>query len=436
MIAELENDSGSRRPEPNRFLARQPILNRKQRVIGYEILFRSGWVNSFAGNGDEATRQTVDNLLVSGVDSICGRRLAFVNCTRESLLNGVVTLLPPRATVLEILEDVEPDREIVAACKDLKKKGYRFALDDFVMREGMKDLIKLADYIKIDFRASDAHERQSMSKTLRESKVSLLAEKIEDVTEFQIATAEGFTNFQGYFFSRPVIIARREIPPNRKNALRLLSALSRSSLDLNEVEQSVKADPALCYRILRLVNSPVYALRDRIGSVRAALMLIGEREIRKLAIVAIASSLGLHAMDALLQLSIQRARFCELLAPQLGLNPTEQYILGLLSVADAILALPMEAIVEHLPLREAIRSALLGANNPESCGLSFARRFESGNWEDVADGTSTLKLNQLDLTQTYTESVLWTDAALDDSNCGTAKCASPAVAGNYSVLSA
>lgn len=412
MISAIENNVADLRQEPNRFLARQPILDRKQHVIGYEILFRSGWTNCFSGDGDDATRKVLDSLLVSGIDSICGKNLAFVNCTRESLLSGLVTVLPSQSTVLEILENVEPDDELIAACRLLKAQGYRIALDDFVLRESMTELVKLANYIKVDMRASSLAEKQSICHLFRNSEVSLLAEKVESEAEFRAAAAEGFVNFQGYFFCYPVIIARHEIPPSRLNAIRLLCALSKVPLDFDEVEFALKSDPALCYRLLRLANSPLYPVHGRITNVRHALMLVGERETRKLVMMALAASLGRHSADALLQLSIQRARFCELIAPYLDLNPTEQYLLGLLSAADAFLALPMSVIVERLPLRAGIQSALLGKRNAEARPLSIARRFERGDWDSNPERDVNGDLSHLKLFWAYAESVRWTNLAL------------------------
>lgn len=407
----INSDSPLAHPEANRFLARQPILDRKRSVIGYEILFRSGWANSFFGDGDNATRQTLDNLLVAGVDSVCGRKLAFVNCTRESIVDGLITLLPVRSTVLEILETVEPDRELIAACRALRARGYRIALDDFVMRESMRELIALADFIKIDFRASDSAERRAICQALRTSHASLLAEKIENEAEFQEAISEGFTSFQGYFFCYPALVARNEVPPSHFNFLRLLCALSRSPLSFDELELIMKSDPALCYRLLRLANSSAHPNRGRMN-VRNALMLIGEREIRKIGIVAFAASLGRHSGDALLHLSIQRARFCELVAPSLSLNPTEQYLIGLLSAADAFLALPMSTIVGRLPLPAAIRSALVKSDSPDARALQLARRFETGNWESSGIEESTAAVSHLTLSALYAESVSWAEAAL------------------------
>jgi len=209
-------------PQPSRFLARQPILDTQREIVGYELLFRAGWENCFSGESDDASRQMLDNCVYLGVESLVGDKLAFINCTRESLMSKLVLLLPPKSTVLEILETIEPDEDLVNTCLDLVKLGYRFALDDFILKPEMQPLINLASYVKVDFRQSDAVERKLIQQMVRGSNAILLAEKIEDQAEFDIALAEGYKLFQGYFFCRPKVMANREIPPNRMNYLRLL----------------------------------------------------------------------------------------------------------------------------------------------------------------------------------------------------------------------
>jgi EAL and modified HD-GYP domain-containing signal transduction protein len=163
--------------QPHRFLARQPILDTRRAVIGYELLFRSGWENCFRGERDEATRRTLDNYVYLDIESLTNDGLAFVNCTREAILGRWVTLLPPKNTVLEILETVSPDAELVKACIDLRKMGYRIALDDFVARPEMEPLVEIASYIKVDFRLSDAQARKEIRLMTRASRAALLAKK-------------------------------------------------------------------------------------------------------------------------------------------------------------------------------------------------------------------------------------------------------------------
>ena len=251
----VEQTSEDPASQPTKFVARQPILDTHRNIIGYELLFRNGWENEFRGESDDATRQMLDNCLWMDIDSLTSHTLAFINCTREALVGKLVTLLPPATTVLEILETVEPDRELIDACVALKAMGYRLALDDFLPRPEMQPLIDIATYVKVDFRLSDAAQRKQIHDLARGSGAILLAEKVEDQQEFDVALSEGYKCFQGYFFCRPKIVADREIPPNRMNYLRLLVELTRNPLNFEQLTRIARSEPSLMYRLLRLANS-------------------------------------------------------------------------------------------------------------------------------------------------------------------------------------
>jgi len=193
------------------YVGRQPILDATQQVFGYELLFRQGLDNSFSGNPEQATRQMIDNVLLFGLDTLTPSAKAFINCTREALVDRLVTSLPVDLTVLEVLETVTVDDAVVEACTDLKNKGYRIALDDYLPDRGADRLIHLADYIKLDFRACSSAELRRIRASLKGHPVKLIAEKVETAEEFKQARSEGYSLFQGYFFSRPTILQRREI---------------------------------------------------------------------------------------------------------------------------------------------------------------------------------------------------------------------------------
>jgi c-di-GMP-related signal transduction protein len=391
----------------SRFIARQPILNLQREAVGYELLFREGWENWFTGEGDDAVRQTLDNFISMDIEALACGGLAFLNCTREALVGRLVTLMPPATTVLEILETVEPDAEVVEACKELRKMGYRIALDDFVPKPEMEALVALATYVKVDFQASDAEERREIYRMVHGSNAVLLAEKVEDQKEFDRAQAEGCTLFQGYFFCRPKIIAGREIPPNRMNYVRLLVELARPDMDVDEVIRMVRMETSLFYRLLRLANSPLWGVRKEVTSVGDALMMVGEERFRMLVSVAGSTMLGQGHPTPLISMSLERARFCELVAPLIGENPTEQFIIGLLSVLDAMTETPMEAIARSLPLRTPAKLALLGMENHASLPLRTIQSFESGLVGNYPLDGELLGMGEDVLARLYVESVKW-----------------------------
>lgn len=262
-MAKLPAFGGSREsalqdvPGALRYVARQPILDLRGRVHGYELLFRSGPEAIFRGDGDLATRTMLDNTVIFGLDRLTNGLPAFVNCTRESLTEELVHVLPPSMTVLEILESLEITPHLIAACRKLKAWGFRLALDDFVWKPGCEPLVELADYIKVDFAISGPAERESLFKRLANVTVALIAEKVELQEEYRIASAEGFTLFQGFYFCRPILMKNQKVPANQLSHIKILELLHRDPVDMREVGKWVKQDTSLTYRLMRLVNSPI-----------------------------------------------------------------------------------------------------------------------------------------------------------------------------------
>jgi EAL and modified HD-GYP domain-containing signal transduction protein len=230
--AQLEPSAPLLDPDRHHFLARQAIFDQMGELYGYELLFRLGWHNHFTGDPDAATQTIVDNWLLHGFEELTGGFPSFLNCTREALVTGLVTLLPSPSTVLELLETVEPDEEVVSACRRLKRIGYGIALDDFQFSKKMEPLVDLADYIKIDFRLPRSHRRNTL-RQLEGWGVILVAEKIETEEEINIAFEEGFELFQGYFFGRPNIFSRRKTPADATHYRRLLNAMTASWFEMH-----------------------------------------------------------------------------------------------------------------------------------------------------------------------------------------------------------
>jgi c-di-GMP-related signal transduction protein len=194
----------------HRFLALQPIFNRQRKIFGYEALSRSGWDNWFTGDTDTATQTLVGDWMLGGIHALAAGSPTFLNCTREALVGGFLTLLPA-STVIELLETVEPDKEVLTACRRMKALGYQIALDDFQHSEKMEGLIELADYVKVDFRVSGKDERREIIRRLKSSATILVAEKIETSEEFEMASGEGFWLFQGYYLGRPRVFSKRKV---------------------------------------------------------------------------------------------------------------------------------------------------------------------------------------------------------------------------------
>jgi EAL and modified HD-GYP domain-containing signal transduction protein len=221
---------------------------------------------------------------------------------------------------------------------------------------------------------------------------------------------EGFTLFQGYYFCRPVVIENRDIPANRLVQLEILAATLEFPMNVQRVSALVKRDPSLTYRLLRMVNSPMYATHKKVTSIQDALMLIGDDMFRRLAMLATACELKGNQTSELLRMAFLRGRFCELAAPASGQDPTEQYLLGILSLIPAMLSLPMEFVVKALPLRNELRDALLGHNNTERAVLDLLVGHEMANWGRCEDLAGAAGLQVEDMPQLYSEAAQWAES--------------------------
>lgn len=390
---------------PKRFLGRQPILDAERNLFGYELFYREGKTDHFAGDPEQATREVVDHWLMLIPDGSQGT--SFVNCARGAIVDGLVTLLPPESTVLEILEEVDPDPELINCCLALKAKGYRFALDGFLPRPSRAPFLALADFIKIDFMAADFLMRREIYALASGTPARLVGEKIETETQLRIAVSEGCTLFQGYFFSQPILIESRSVPRNNFVYLNLLSQLQHSPTDLRKIEKVISADAALCYRMLRLANSALQHHPGVISTIAEALLMVGEDSLRRMVTVAMTGAAGGDRSSALISMILTRARFSELLAPSLSQDPAQFYLLGMLSLLDVLLQTPFHRILQSLPISAEMKLALAGDQSPASLTLELIRSLESCDWDHAEEIQHRLGLAEGAIALMYTEALHW-----------------------------
>ena len=395
-----------------RYLARQPILDAQGNVHAYELLFRNGPTNSFQGDLETATSTTVDNAVLFGLQYLTAGRTAFINCTEKALMEGLATVLPAAGTVLELLETVEPTPELIEVCRQLKALGFRIALDDFTWEPRFAPLVQLANYIKVDFLQFDHEGRLKLLKDLPRNSATLVAEKVETQEDYKQAREEGFKLFQGYYFCYPEMMTKRSVPANTRFHLEILQQLLNDPLDLARLVPLVESDTSLAYRLLRLVNSVGFGVRREVQSIRAALVIVGDDAFRRIATLAIASQLSASRPAEILHTALVRARFCEMAAPICQLNPTEQYLLGMLSLFPAMLQVPTDQIAPMLPLRQEIREALSGIAHRERVALTWLECHERGDWPASEKLAHSNGFESEPMGRVYGESIRWADTTI------------------------
>ena len=396
------------------YVARQPILDVNRRVYAYELLFRSGLDDLCFPDVDpnEASLQVLHNAFVTlGVDRMLSGRLAFVNVGGDLLLSGGLQALPSDRMVLELLETIEVTDAVVEACRDLKQRGFvlGLGLDDFVYEKKWDPLIELADIVKVSFRNTPPAERERLARWLRPRGLQLLAEQIETRDEFDEAVELGYVYFQGYFLFRPETVAGREIRGFKLTYLRLLQAISTPELLRDEVEALIKRDASLSHMLLRYLNSASFPWRGPIESIGHALQLLGNDNLRHWAALLALGAVGQDKPQALLVASAVRGRFCEALAPltRFEHRAPELFLLGVLSLLDALLDRPMSEALEPLHLAPQLVDALTGGASELRGVLDLVVAYERADWRGVAAAARGIGVPHHLLPQLYLGAVEW-----------------------------
>ncbi len=405
-------------PAPNvrtLYAARQPILGRDSKLEGYEILFRGGPENRFDPGTDVemASAATIEQSAAAfGLDALVGDRRAFVNMTRRALLAGYHRMLPPERAVVELLETIEPDREVIEACRAIKADGYRLALDDYTFSPASDPLLDVVDLVKVDFKLGKNVCDTRALEPLHRRRLTLLAEKVETHEEHRAAMAAGYHLFQGYFFCKPQMIQTRDLTPSKLSAIRFLAEVSREEASFEKLEELFRTDPALTVRLLRYLNSAAFGWRHEIGSLRHALNVIGLRPLRQWAMMMGLLSLADDKPHELSLTALSRARFAERIAPESGLQEhgSELFLGGMLSLVDTMIGRPLAEVLGGLAVSERVRTALLAGETPLGPALQLVSAYQVGDWSTVDAVKQAVAVDDGALDRAYVDSLAWAEA--------------------------
>jgi EAL and modified HD-GYP domain-containing signal transduction protein len=392
-------------------IARQPILDAKGHVFGYELLYRATQSSTTCtAEGDVASaRVLTDAVLEVGLDTLTSGRPAFLNLTKPLITSQVATLLPHAAAVYELREDVEVDDEVVDACRDLHARGYRLALDDFESGSPAEQLMPYVSFVKIDVQLTDMPLVLELPRRYEPHKVTMVAEKVETREMFDATRQAGYTLFQGYYFCRPIMSTGKTLPAQHATYMRLLSAINRPDLTVLELEELIKQDASLSLKVLRCVNSAALPLRREVRSIRDAVVLLGIGPIRQWASVWCLAGLNTSGSPELATLALVRARSCELAASSAA-DTSELFLVGLCSMLDSMLGRPMSEALEHLPLSPAAKGALLGEPSPMRSVLDAILAQETGAWDAAGQSAAAAGVAPDTLSDAYIGALRWARA--------------------------
>jgi len=385
----------------NFFLGRQPILDRKQEIMGYELLFRATTANraEFESYSQASTSVITSALTTFGLHEVLGGKFGFINVYLGLFLSELLELLPIGQSVLELLETIKLDDNVAERCRELRKLGFKLALDDHVYSPEYHEFYSVVDYVKIDILETSAEQLPEIVGKLRQWPVQLLAEKVETVEQFETCAALGFDYFQGYFFERPVVLNKKRLDVSGRAMLTLLQQLTVDA-PLEEIEQTFKENPSLSYNLLRLVNSVALGMREKIKTLRHAILMLGTNHLRRWIQLSLFSGNDARGIEnPLLEMAAVRGRLMETLVfrKQQQSASSEQaeeaFMTGILSLLDVLFETPMDEIISHLNLNEEICAALLDRSGRLGDLLSLAEKLEITDFDAV-----TLLLGRCEIT--------------------------------------
>ncbi|CAK0765822.1 c-di-GMP phosphodiesterase [Gammaproteobacteria bacterium] len=406
-------------PQHQIFLGRQPILDRSQNIVAYELLFRSGQVSSANVNDDvQATANVIVRAFSElGVSNVLGKHKGFVNVSVDLLLSDIIELLPKEKVVIELLENIEITQEVVNRCKYLKKIGFTLALDDYVVSDPQYlPLVGLIEIVKIDYLLIKKEDLPDIVKSLRKWRVKLLAEKIDDRSQANECLALGFDLFQGYFFAKPVILTGKRTDPSKLDLLQLLGMVLGDA-DTVEISKMFKRDPSLIYKLLQLVNSVAVGLPRKIKSLNQAISVLGRKQLQRWLQLLLFVQNDKNTNNPLLQLAAMRGKLMESLAEIQA--PRDQdyheraFITGILSLLDVLMGIPIQEILKEINIAPDVCTALTLHVGILSDLLELAQTIECGDFEKAGALLETSGLTVEDLLHAEMNAMRWANELTD-----------------------
>lgn len=399
------------------FIGRQPIFDQSEKIFAYELLYRNSDLNSFPQiDGDHATMEVlINSFLTIGLDDLSNGRPCFINFTENLLHEPIFDTLDSKHIIIEILENVHITSSLISSIRQLKHKGFRIALDDFVLTQEIlqaKEIFSFVDFIKVDFMGTTPSERKDIEVFIKSNHphIHLLAEKVETRGEFEEAIKAGYHLFQGYFFAKPHIIQGKDIPANLATYFRIIGLISQEHANVSHISDLIERDVSLSFKLLKLINAS--PSKNKVKSIKQAVVVLGLTELHKwIYILAMRETMRDEldfSSNGLILSSLFRAKFCELLAKHnRKVNSPEYFLIGMFSLMDSLLHKPFSQIMQQLPLSDQVIDTLIGYDTEMSDYLNLAVAFDQLDWERIQLFAEKLDLTEEQLRQSYNQAMRW-----------------------------
>ncbi len=404
-------------PTNTTIIARQAILDVNRAVFGYELFDRSLAATAHTAASDAAF--LFNALSHADNEVLIDRKTIFINCTHQTLASGHLELIAPERVVLELptLPNATAD-ELDAHLQTLTgidKRGFRLAFDDTVLTEPYAGWLALAAFIKLDISRLSPEALSAGVRLVKDkSNAQLIAERVETAAQYEHAVSLGFTLFQGYWFATPVIITGQTLRPAQATIIQLID-LVRKQASTDEIEEVLKRDPTLSFNLLRFINSSGFGLRTEITSFRHAVMMLGLKKLFRWAALLMTTSRATGGAPALGSMAVVRGRLMELLAAELQ-SPQESdnaFVVGVFSLLDTMLGMPLDKALDAISLPEAVVNALLHHTGALGQLLDLAQACETGDDVTFATTAAALQLTDQQVNLAHLQALAWAETLTD-----------------------
>lgn len=392
------------------FISRQPIFDQHDGIAGYELLYGGAPADAELDGIPQTPEQLVLDAFVGvGIDQLTGGRPAFVSATRDMLIRRSIELLDPQGLIVQVGAAEQRDDELVASCRKLRSAGYRLALDGIPRTGAIDPLLPCAQFLKVSIPGRPSGTLTAATRRLAQMGVRVIAKNVANRTSRDLCVDAGVELFEGFLFSRPETIAKRDLPIEHIRTFQLMKMVRDVSVADTKIEEEMRGDISLTYKLLRIVNSAAVGARG-VRSIGHAMRILGRQALYKwLAFLLVSAAVETGVEEEIMTTALVRARFCELLADagSRPLDPGSLYIVGLLSLMDTLLGAPMEDLVAQMDLATEVAAALVARRGPFGQVLGLAESYEGGYWKDVETFADEIGVTADEVGSLYLASLRW-----------------------------
>jgi len=394
------------------FLSRHAILDKQQKVYAYELLFSENLEtnqNKQLKSDQKASKVLLDSFYLMGIETITGGRRALVKFTKNLLTSDFAHLFSHDIITVKIGNEIIYDAKIAAACENLKKSGYMIVLDDFTFNQNSVLMLPFCTMVSVDTQSVGDYILKVIATRLKSKNIKCLAKNIINQNTFNKVRELEYDYFSGPFIGKTTTIEKRDVPVQKISFLEMLKEVTKADVNFSRIENIVKRDVSLTYKLLKMINSSVFGIKNEVKSIKQALVLLGANEVKRWITLVILSNIGNDKPDELLRISLLRARFLELLAPLAGMEKaaSDLFLMGLLSLMSTLMDQPLKSVLHGLPLSDDVKNALLGEESPYKNIFDLVVCHENADWSKIRLLAKDIKIDEKGIQTAYTKAAQW-----------------------------